>query len=107
MPKKGEYVKFKNFGRKLKPPIMIYVDFASIPVPEDKGKQNPNESYTNKYQKHVAYSYGYKLVWVDDKFSKAFKSYLDKDALYNFISNMIEESKYSVMGWKNILTKNL
>ena len=50
MPKKGEYVKFKNFERKLKPPIMIYVDFASIPVPEDKGKQNPNESYTNKYQ---------------------------------------------------------
>ena len=98
MPKKGEHVKFKNFERKLKPPIMIYVDFASIPVPEDKGKQNPNESYTNKYQKHVAYSYGYKLVWVDDKFIKAFKSYLDKDALYNFISNMIEESKYSVMG---------
>ena len=77
---------------------MIYVDFASIPVPEDKGKQNPNQSYTNKYQKHVAYSYGYKLVWVDDKFSKAFESYLDKDALYNFIRSMIEESKYSVMG---------
>ena len=35
---------------------MIYADFESILVPEDNGKQNPNESYTNKYQKHVACS---------------------------------------------------
>ena len=41
---------------------MIYADFESILVPEDKGKQNPDESYTNKYQKHVACGYGYKLV---------------------------------------------
>ena len=32
---------------------MIYADFESILVPEDNVKQNPNESYTNKYQKHV------------------------------------------------------
>ena len=38
-------------------------------MPEDNGKQNPNESYTIKYQKHVACSYGYKLVCVDHKFS--------------------------------------
>ena len=31
---------------------------------------------------------------VNDKFSKPFKSYLDKDAVYNFISTMIEETKY-------------
>ena len=36
---------------------MIYADFESILVPEDNGKQNPNESYTNKYQ-HVDCSYG-------------------------------------------------
>ena len=45
-------------------------------------------------KKHVACSYGYKLVCVDDKSSKSFKSYLGKDAVYNFISSMIEESKY-------------
>ena len=38
----------------------------------DNGKQNPNESYTNKYQKYIACSYGYELVCVDDKFSKSF-----------------------------------
>ena len=55
-------------------------------MPEDNGKQNPNESYTNKYEKHVDHSYGYKLVFVDDKFSKAFQSYLGgKDAVYFII----------------------
>ena len=37
---------------------------------EDNEKQNPKESYTSKYQKHIASSYAYKLVCVDDKFSK-------------------------------------
>ena len=40
---------------------MIHADFGSILlVPEDNRKYNPNESYTNKYQNYVAYSYGYK-----------------------------------------------
>ena len=69
---------------------MIYANFESILVPEDNGKQNPNESYTNNYQKYVACSYGYQLVCVDDKFSQPFKSYLGKDAVYNFISSMTE-----------------
>ena len=47
---------------------MICPDFESILVPEDNGKRNPVESYTNKYQKHVACSYGYYLICVDDKF---------------------------------------
>ena len=51
MPKKGECVKFKNFARKIILPFIIYADFESILVSEDNRKQNPNESYTNKYTK--------------------------------------------------------
>ena len=40
----------------------IYAYFGSILVPEDNRKQNPEESYRNKYQEHVACSYGYKLM---------------------------------------------
>ena len=65
---KGEYVKFKNYDRKIKSPLMIYAYLESILVSEDNGMQNPNESYTNKYQKHVARSYSYRLVCADDKF---------------------------------------
>ena len=68
MPKNGEYVKFLNFQRKVKSSFMIYADFKVILVPDDNRKQNPNESYTNKYLKNVACSYGYKLVCVDESF---------------------------------------
>ena len=95
MPKTGEYIKFKNYERKIKSPFMIYIDLEKILVPENNEKQNPKESYMNKYQKHIACSYASKLVRVDDKFSSPFKSYyLEKDVAYSFINNMIEESKY-------------
>ena len=107
MPKKGENIKSKNFERKIISPFMIYADFESVLVPEDNEKQSPNESHTNKHQKHIVCSYGYKLAWVDDTFSKPFKSYLGKDTLYNFISSMIEKSKYSCNVVKKHLSKNL
>ena len=49
---------------------MINPDFESTLVPEDCGKQNPEDSYTNKYQIHVPCSYRYNLLYLDDKFSK-------------------------------------
>ena len=107
MAKKGEHVKFRNVERKIKSPFMIYVDFENILVPEENGKQNSNEFHTNKYKKHAACSYGCKLVCVDDKFSKTFKSYSGKDAVYNFISIMIEESKYYCDVMKKDLNKEL
>ena len=42
-------------------PFIIYSDFECILVLEDNGKQNPEDSYTNKYQKNIACSYGYNL----------------------------------------------
>ena len=71
MSKNGKYIKFKNLELKIKSPFKIYAEFESILVPEHNGKQNPNEGQTNKYQKHVGCSYGYKLVYVNDKFTQA------------------------------------
>ena len=61
MPKKGKYIKFRNYGRKIKSSFTIYANFENILVPEDNGNQNPEEisktlSYTNNYQKHIAWS---------------------------------------------------
>ena len=44
-----ERVNLLNFGRKIKSPFMTYADVESILVSEDNGRQNPNESFTNKY----------------------------------------------------------
>ena len=90
MSKKGEYFKFKNCERKIKSPFMIYTDFESVLFTEDNGKQNPEESYTNKYKKHIACFYGYKLVCVADKFN-----------------NTIEESKYCSDVMKKHFNKEL
>ena len=53
---------------------MLYADSESTLVPEDNGKQNQKGSYTNKYQTYIACRYGNKLVCVDDKFRKPFKT---------------------------------
>ena len=44
---------------------------------------------------------------VDDNFSKPFKTYLDKDAVYNFVNGMMEECKYFSGGMKKHFTKEL
>ena len=46
---------------------------------------------TNQYISHVACSYAYKLVCVNDNFSNPFKPYLREDAFFNFINSMIEK----------------
>ena len=60
MPKTSEYIYFKNHERKINSPFIIHVNFESVLVTEHNGKQNPKESHTNKYQKHIACRYGYK-----------------------------------------------
>ena len=83
------------------------MDFESYLVPEDNGKQYPNESLANKYQKRIACSYGYKSLCVYDKFSKSFKSYLREDMANNFISRMIEKCKYCTDVIKKHFSKEL
>ena len=106
MPKKTNLLDSKIMKEK-NSSFIIYADFKSILVPEDNGKENPEEPYTNKYQKDIACRYGYKLVCVDDKFSNLFKTYFGEDAVYNFINDVIEERKYCSDVMKNFLTKNL
>ena len=107
MSKKGEYFKFRNYEKKIKLPFMSYAHFRRFLMPGDNGEQNLKESYTNKYQKHISCSYGYKLVCIEDKYSKLFKTYLDKEAVYNFINNMIKESKYCSEVMKKRFNKEL
>ena len=99
--KKGEYVKLKNDERKINSPFIIYADFENTLVPKNNGKQNPDETYTNKYQKHVVCSYGYKLVCADDKFSNLCKLYLGE----SLSCSMIEENKYCIDIMKNNFNK--
>ena len=63
-------------------------------------------SLYKKYQKYGNYSYDYKLVCADGKFSKSLKSYLADNAVYNFINSMIEEASTVYYNKELVMNKN-
>ena len=98
-------VYFKNHHKSLPVPFCIYADFECItekisscqPPPMKKPKKGrlPEErSYTEKYQRHTACSFGYKMVCHYDKsYSGDYFIYRGKDCIQRFIKCMFEEVK--------------
>ena len=59
-----------------------------------------------KYQDHIPCSFAYKLVCVDDKFTKPIFVLRGKKAAYEFIKAILKEYEYcQKSNEKNILTK--
>ena len=54
-----------------------------------------------KYHEHVPCSYAFKIVCVDDRFSKSIIVFRGKNAAYEFIKAILKEYKY----YKNISIK--
>ena len=95
MPAEGEVIKFKSFRETVKIPFVIYADLESIlqklTVTQ---KQEMDKEQTEKLQKHVACSYGYKVVCCyDEKLSKPFKMYRGFDSVHKFFTDIFEEEK--------------
>ena len=76
---------------------MIYADFENNLIPEKNGKQNSDESYTNKYQNHIGCSYRYILKYVDNQLSKSFSSQLIQNATQKFVTSLAKESNFVVV----------
>ena len=95
MPNEGEVIKFKSFRETVKIPFVIYADLESLlqklTVTQ---KQEIDREQTEKLQKHVACSYGYKVVCCyDDRLSKPFKMYRGLDSVHKFFTDIFEEEK--------------
>ena len=73
----------------------------------DCGINNDCFSYTTKYQNHVPCSFAYKLVCVNDKYSKYIVLYRGKNAVYKFIGSIFKEYSYCKSVMKNHFNKNL
>ena len=98
-------VYFKNHHKSLPVPFCIYADFECItekvstcqPPPMKKPKKGrpPQErSYTEKYQRHTACSFGYKMVChYDNRYSGDVVIYRGKDCIQKFMKCMFEEVK--------------
>jgi hypothetical protein len=111
LPKEGTKInKFKNHRNSMPVPFVIYADFESILVPEEKkdvGKDE-DESHTNRNQTHQACSFGLRTVChYDDKYSGKYKSYVGKDAAYVFLKTVIREAARCRHEVNNIFKKKM
>ena len=64
-------------------------------------------SCSRKYQDHIPCSFTYKIVCIDDKFSKPIVVYKGENAAYEFIKAIHEEYEYCKKVMKNHFNKNL
>ena len=103
--KKG-FTEFKNFNRQIPVPFKIYADFECLLKGCDVGLANDCFSYTRKYQDHIPCSFAYKLVCVDDKFSKDVVLYRGKHAVFRFIKCIFNEYSYCRNVMKKHFNKN-
>ena len=87
-------VYFKNHHKSLPVPFCIYADFECITEKISGCQPSDKKSYTEKYQKHTACSFGYKVVCHYDKsYSGDYFIYRGKDCIQRFIKCMFEEVK--------------
>ena len=103
-------IKFKNYFKQLAVLFKVYVDLECIMKRvknTDRGDTDDNAWYTEKYQKHIPCSFTYKVVCVEDKFSKPVALYKGKNAVNKFITTIFEEYKYCKKVMKKKFNKNL
>ena len=103
---KSGYISFKNHFRQIPVSFKIYADFESIFKKVDCDiEHNSTSSYTKKYQDHVPCSFAYKVVCVDNRFSKEINLYRGKEAVNKFIKFILSEYNYCKKMVKNTLVK--
>ena len=101
------FIKFNNFKRKIPVPFKIYADFECLLKNCDLKVDNDCFSYTKKYQDHIPCSFAYKVVYVDNKFSKDVVLYRGKNAVLKFIECILGEYEYCMSVMKKHFNKNL
>ena len=96
-------IEFKNYLKQLPVPFKIYADFEC----NLKHVECYEGTYTKKYHEHVPCSYAYKVVCIDDKYSKSIVVYRGVNAVYGFIRSILKEHKYCKKIMKDQFNKNL
>ena len=84
-------IKSKNYFKQIAVPFKIYADFESFVKGLQVNDRDRNTSYTGKHQDHISCNFAYKLVCIDDNFSKPFVLYRGKNAVNKFIEAILEE----------------
>ena len=83
-------IEFENYFKQIPVPFKIYADFEC----NLKSAESYEGSYTKKYQDHVPFSFAYKVVCVDDRFTEPIVVYRGENAAYEFIKAILKQYKY-------------
>ena len=100
-------IEFKNFNKQIPVPFKIYADFECLLKSCDFGVDDECFSYNRKCQDHIPCSFSYKVVCIDNKFSKDVVLYRDKNAIFKFIKCIFKEYSYCISLIKKHFNKNL
>ena len=95
--------KFKNCFKQKPVPFKVYADFEW----NLDRVESYEGSYSKKYQDHIPCSFAYKLVCVDDKFSKPIVVFSSGNAAFKFIKAILKEYEYCKKVMKKHFNKNL
>ena len=96
-------IEFKNYFKQLPVPFKTYADFEC----NSKNVECYEGTYTKKYHEHVPCSCAYKVVCIDDKYSKSIVVYRGVNAAYEFIKSVLKEHMYRKKIMKDQFNKNL
>ena len=74
-------IEFENYCKQIPVSFKIYADFEC----NLESVESYEGSYTKKYQDHVPCSFAYKVVCIDDRFTKPIVVFRGENAAYKFI----------------------
>ena len=96
-------IQFENYFKQMPVLCKIYADFEcnlqNVEVYEG--------SCTKKYHEHIPCSFAYKIVCIDNRFSKPIVVYRGENAAYEFTKAILKEYKYCKKIMKKHFNKNL
>ena len=96
-------IEFKNYFKQIPVPFNIYTKFES----NLKSVEIFEGSHSKKYEDHLSCSFAYKLICVNDKFTRPVVVFRDKNAAYKFIEAIHKKFEYCKKVRKKHFNKNL
>ena len=96
-------ITFENYFKQILVPFKIYPDFEC----NLRSVECYEGSYTKKYEDHIPCSFAYKVVCIDDRFTKPIVVYRGENAAYEFIKAILKEYKYCRKVMNKHFNKNL
>ena len=83
-------IEFENYFKQIPVSFKIYASFDC----NLRGIEIYEDSYKKKHQDHIPCSFAYKVICVDDIFTKPIAIYWGKTAAYEFIKAILKEYEY-------------